>query len=340
MLISTPIQNAKAFFTGTTALTFFEEKISLQHLFLNTDEKELLAGLYNEVGEIFQKFADAEKMVVAKIFAEKIKKILPRIYDAFLKLYKNESNCGVFIEGLPGIEYSVNDIQKGEYISLIFSFMLGEPFQYLQQNDGKLVGHITPKEGFEMTQSGLSRGNFGWHTDDRLFAPEFRTKWIQLLGIHNPEKAETIIAPIDEIVKKLSPEIIRVLMEKRFEVKMPTSFGFRNMIWSEPLSIIWNGEQERYLVGVPTYNVRVVDAADDVAKNALTQFLAVLDSCKQSVVLDKSSLLVFNNDRVLHGRTAFSGDRLVLRTYVRPDLTALRDKTRSQGYVFDARLLI
>jgi hypothetical protein len=51
-------------------------------------------------------------------------------------------------------------------------------------------------------------------------------------------------------------------------------------------------------------------------------------------------MLIFNNNYLLHRRAAISGERLVLRNYIKDDIEALRNKTGTQGNFFDARFLI
>lgn len=91
-----------------------------------------------------------------------------------------------------------------------------------------------------------------------------------------------------------------------------------------PVPLIWLDDNKNYEVGVPTYNVRVIDPADFAAKHALRVFINAIESCRQDFLVTSHSMLIFNNNRLLHGRTSFTGDRLILRTYVRPNLDALR----------------
>lgn len=314
---------------------------SILRICLSERELSTMHILYDEIYEHLKFLSSQEEqLILSKLFGHKIFSAIPSISKALEKLAKRDKACAVFIEGLPEMTGYPEQVHLGEFLSLVFASILGEPFQYLQQNDSKLVAHIYPKEGFESTQSGFSRDNFGWHTDDRFFQAEFRTEWIQLFGIYNPQGAETIISPISEIITRLPDKVLSVLMQKRFEVKMPTSFGFKSSIWSEPLSLIWMNEGQLYEVGIPTYNVRPAHLEDQEASDALALFFNIIDQCKQSFTITSGSMLIFNNNRLLHGRTAIKGDRLILRTYIRPDLTALRKQTYSTGHIFDARMLL
>lgn len=313
---------------------------SILSVHVSQQERFHLNKIYHEVSQFKNNCLEEHSSVLARFMSEKIKQDAPQLVSNIEKLRDANAPSAIVISGLPDMHDDHPHLHTGELMSLSYAFLLGEPFQYVQQNEGKLVARVSPRDGFENTQSGFSRGHFGWHTDDRIFLSEHRTRWIQLLGIHNPSQSQTLLAPIDLIVTQLSPVILAILMENRFEVKMPTSFGFKNNIWSQPICLLWVNEKEEYEVGVPTYHVRPVNPADACAQEALALLLSVIDRCQYHVTLMPDTLLIFNNDRVLHGRTPIAGDRMILRTYVRPDLIALRKATGSVNNVFDARFLM
>lgn len=301
--------------------------IDMHHV--NAAERVELEKIYHQSNELTN-----------EQIALEIKKFAPHFTQVIKRLLKNHAPCSVLVSGLPVISNPTERLSINEKISLAFAHLLGLPFQYLQQNDGKLVAHISPREGHENTQSGLGRAHFGWHTDDSIFSITHRTEWIQLLGVINEGLTETFLSPIDDIVKQLPTDVLHVLMQNRFEVKMPTSFGFRHQIWSHPLPLIWKNTQGQYEVGVPTYHARPSNQNDQEAHTALNAFFAAINTCRYSVIIQPDTLFIFNNNRVLHGRAPVIGDRMVLRTYVRRDLNALREATGDNTSVFDARFLI
>ena len=272
--------------------------------------------------------------------AEIIKKLAPEFTFFMHRLLENNPPCGIAISGLPVIADKTERLHMSEKMSLAFSHLIGLPFQYLQQNNGKLVALISPREGFENTHSGLGRQQFGWHTDDCIFALEHRTQWIQLHGVVNDGNTETLFSLIDAIVEMLPFHTKNILMQARFEVKMPTSFGFRHQIWSHPVPLVWRNENDEYEVGVPTYHVRTIDQHDEEAHTALKIFFDAIQACRHSIIIQPDMLFIFNNNRLLHGRGTVIGERIVLRTYIRRNLQALRAATDSEGSVFDARFLI
>src|SRR3990167_3153898 len=229
-----------------------------------------------ERAELEKIYRQSEKSTEKEIVLA-IKKYVPSFTKVIKRLLENDAPCSLLISGLPITQNLAERLPINEKMSLAFAQLLGLPFQYLQQNEGKLVAHISPQAGYENTQSGLGRAHFGWHTDDSIFSLNHRTEWIQLMGVINEGLTETLLSPIDEIVKKLSPDVLRVLMQNRFEVKMPTSFGFRHQIWSHSLPLIWRNEQDRYEVGVPTYHVRPSNQNDKEALKSLNTFVIAIE---------------------------------------------------------------
>jgi len=306
---------------------FISQPIEMHHV--NAIERTELEKIYRQSGGL----TDNE-------IALEIKKYTPHFTRVIKNLLGNNAPCSLLISGLPVISNLTERLHINEKMSLAFAHLLGLPFQYLQQNEGKLVARISPHKDYENTQSGLSRAHFGWHTDDSIFSLNHRTEWIQLLGVINEGLTETLLSPIDDVVTQLSADVLHILMQHRFEVKMPTSFGFRHQIWSHPLPLIWRNEQDQCEVGVPTYHVRPSDQNDKEALTALNVFLAAIDACCYSVIIQPDTLFIFNNNRVLHGRTPVIGHRMILRTYIRRNLNALREITGNSTSIFDARFLI
>lgn len=298
-----------------------------------SDEQIALKIIYNDC------MNSKKDISFAKNISKTIKQKAPLFCNTIQSLRHGDA-AAVLISGLPGIPDSPSAVEIGEFMSLCYAYLLGEPFQYLQQNEGRLVSHITPRDGFENTNSGLGRVRFGWHTDDCIFSIHHRTQWIQLLGMVNEGLTETLISPIDEVMVRLPDSVKGILMQPRFEVKMPTSFGFRSQIWSQPVALVWINDQKQYEVGVPTYHVRPIDPHDKAAEDALNQLILAVDQCRYGVVIKPGALCIFNNNRVLHGRMPIVGKRLVLRTYIRSDLQALQHITGTFHSVFDARFLI
>jgi len=238
----------------------------------------------------------------------------------------------VFICGLPSCSEEVSTL-----VAIGLASIYGELFQYVGQNEGKLVARLKPKPDMEsIDNTGESKNAFWPHSDDAILAPNFSTDWIQLVGVENENEVETHYFPIDGILSELSAKDIQILTEPLFSVAVPTSFGMRHQITSEPLSVLFTTEDEKMGIRLPTFACRPVDQDNQEASAALAHIKAALHpGVCNSFVIGAGDCLIFSNNRGLHSRGEITGKRLVLRCYIKSNLSGLMDKTGMPGPLFD-----
>jgi hypothetical protein len=225
------------------------------------------------------------------------------------------------------------DPEIAEVVHIALSLKFGLPFNYKEQNGGDIVMKLIPQKT-SAANTNSTTGEFGFHSDDALVDPDIRTKLIALYGVINPPHAWTYYAPLNPVWKNLPSEVINILCAPRFQVRMPISFGRGDDIWSEPRPVFFvRGNAER-CIAMATYAVRVANQNDKEAKAALDRIIMAFNQCQNAISLDPGVFLIFDNDRGLHKRTALLGDRLVLRTYIRPDLNVLRSRSNTTGFIF------
>lgn len=261
--------------------------------------------------------------------------------SAALRLSSETINTSAtIIEGLPKI---FNDQQDNLHIAkkmaLATAFVVGEPFQYLQQNNGHLVADIKPNPSLRDTQSSGGAVEFGWHTDDAFFIPDVRTHWIMLWGYWNPGKTRTKLSPLNEIINRLPSATIGVLLQKRFSIRIPVTIGGNDERWTKPISILRTNNHQEYEIAVPTFDVKPELENDDEARNAIESLVDAADSVQTQYSLEDGSLMIFDNNRCLHARDRISSDRHIFRIYIRPDLEELKKQVEGSEYVFDAARL-
>jgi alpha-ketoglutarate-dependent taurine dioxygenase len=86
-----------------------------------------------------------------------------------------------------------------------------------------------------------------------------------------------------------------------------------------------------------------VQPVNEEARGAIAQLRALLDTLPaERVVLGPGDALLFKNDRVLHGRDAFTGERWLQRAYFTDSLAPFRERAGApaDAFVFDARRLL
>lgn len=243
---------------------------------------------------------------------------------------------------LEAFGFDTSDPLTASAILLGASELLGYPFQYLQQNDGRLVARVEPKRGMEATDSSSGRIEFRWHTDDPIMPVRQRADFVCLIGIENQEACPTYHAAAAEALSELSPSHVARLAEPCFEIGLSDSFhlGAPVRLVSRPCPIITFGEN-----GWPTIAVKA--AATRVAANgkiehelALAALLDGLDRARRSTVVGPGVLFCIDNLRACHGRGRIDGDRLLLRTLVKRDLTGFGPAAAGGQCVFDVRDLL
>ena len=223
---------------------------------------------------------------------------------------------------------------------LLFAVLLGEPVSYRAEKSGVLVQDVFPIEAQRDTPSNESSAvPLGFHTGssfspmapDRAFdvaAPDF----VLLLGLRGTRdhSAATLFIEAKDIYSKLSPRDIQHLRSPSFRLVAPYSFtggtqGERPL--SPPVPLL------RGPVDAPALafdSACGVQAATPESQDALR---SLLDACndeaiQQQVQLGPGDLLILNNKRCAHARTAFTAhfdghDRWLQRAYVRREIWPL-----------------
>jgi len=234
----------------------------------------------------------------------------------------------IYASGLP------TDQRSGALILLTLTGILGEPFNYSSQNEGKLVMELRPISGAG-ANTNATTGEFALHTDDAAMPRQARADFINLYGIVNAGGTLTCYSPVADALGDLSRTTIETLSEPRFQVRFPVSFGFGDNVWSHPCSVLNFGMSDDVELRFPSYAVRPVDEKDEIAKVAITELKQALEQHVVCVPVNPGCLLSFNNSRGAHKRGAVGGhDRLVLRTYAAQSLDLLRSTTGVPGPIF------
>ncbi len=212
---------------------------------------------------------------------------------------------------------------------------------YSNEKAGAPIHEITPVTGLEHMPSSAGRAPFACHTDAAFLAPCFCPRGLFLFGLRNQTDAPTAVLPLDRILEAASPALARSLQKPIFRHPAPSSFEMKAAVIAP---IVWIGEQGTARIAVQTHAVQPAEGPGaEEARTAIAQLRALLDSLEaERVVLHPGDALLFKNDRVLHGRDAFTGERWLQRAYFTDSLQAFRDRTGAAApeFVFDAQLLL
>ncbi|MEU6431365.1 guanitoxin biosynthesis L-enduracididine beta-hydroxylase GntD [Microbispora sp. NPDC046973] len=240
--------------------------------------------------------------------------------------------------------------RREDLMLILLSSLLGDPFAWATQQDGRLIHDIIPIRGHEQEQLGSSSDALlTWHTED-AFHP-LRGDFLSFACIRNPYAAATTIGYSDAL--NLPESVTSVLFEERFTILPDESHLAKNN--SAPARATFQGVEEMQhnptlvpvLFGDPAdpyiradpYFMRV--APDDhEAQAALDHFVKQMDENMVDLSLEAGEFCFIDNFRVVHGRKPFKArhdgtDRWLKRINVTRDLR----KSRAQRPSSQERLI-
>jgi Fe(II)/alpha-ketoglutarate-dependent arginine beta-hydroxylase len=229
-----------------------------------------------------------------------------------------------------------------ELLLLLFATLLGEPFGWKTQQNGRLIHEVFPIKADESAQLGTSSNVvLTWHTEDAFHS--FRPDYVLLFGIRNEGRVPTSVGCLD--VSTLGAELLDLLFSERFIIKPDNSHLPKyNTIQSPeakaahegiikmnemapPIAVLFGDRKAPYLRLDPFF--METGAEDSIARRALDAIVASIDASMQEVVLEAGDILVIDNYKVVHGRQPFKAnydgrDRWLKRINVTRDLRKSR----------------
>jgi hypothetical protein len=211
-----------------------------------------------------------------------------------------------------------------EMTLLTVALRLGEPIGYVQEHGGGLVQDIVPARADEARQLSTSSSvTLQWHTET-AFHPH-KPRHLLLLCLRGDPAAKTMVCAIADVLPSLDDRTLATLREPKFRTRPDASFLDADGDGAlGPALPVVGGEVERQTL---TYDEDLMVGVDREAQAALEHLGEVVHERATEVVLEAGDLLAVDNDRVVHGRSAFRArfdgtDRWVQRAFVVPDLRA------------------
>jgi len=230
-----------------------------------------------------------------------------------------------------------NPAFEEELALLLYGALLGDPFGWRTQQDGRLVHEVFPIKGDEESQLGTgSLTALTWHTED-AFHP-FGADYLLLMGLRNPDRVPTTVGHLD--VGALDGDIVDTLFSERFIIAPDNSHLAANnsagaadevafaeiermLTAPEPMAVLRGARTSPYL-RIDPYFMSTLEG-DVEAERALAAAVDVIDRSMADVVIEPGDILILDNLRVVHGRRPFrprydGADRWLKRINVTRDL--------------------
>lgn len=214
------------------------------------------------------------------------------------------------------------EVTRAGLILLLLGSVLGDPFSFVTQQQGRLILDVFPVRGHEQEQLGSSSSvNLEWHNEDAFH--EHRADWLMLLGMRNHDDVATTFAPIQDI--HLEPEHRELLFQDRYVIlpdeshsaefnaattgletddRIADAFARVAEMNSEPRKIpILTGDHDAPYVRIDPAFMEPLD--DPEAQQALDMVIDAIDGRLKDVVLYPGDLMIVDNKRAVHGRRPF-----------------------------------
>jgi Fe(II)/alpha-ketoglutarate-dependent arginine beta-hydroxylase len=236
-------------------------------------------------------------------------------------------------------------VTREEAYLFLIGALLGEPFGWSTQQDGRMIHNVLPIRGHEQEQLGSSSVEpLWWHTEDAFH--DYRADYVGLLCLRNPLRGVTTYADVSRL--PIAEEDRRLLGEAVYRIRPDNSHRPEHNAADQQRSEAFAALQNTY-TAPETVSVLFGDPADPYVRldpyfmeepadlrhaGALQRLRAQVDAALVDVVLEPGDHLVLDNFRAVHGRAPFHArfdgqDRWLKRICVSRDIRRSRPVRRA-----------
>ncbi len=321
----------------------------MDKLRIDATERHALVQLLDDLESEFEQLESDEALRRAVVFAHE----LPNRIRHTLNEFRLERMSGVLclsgyivdqdrVGPTPGHwrdRPSPSTARREELLLILFSSLLGDPFGWATQQNGRLIHDVLPIKGHENEQMGSSSESpLTWHTED-AFHP-LRGDFLSFACLRNPSAVATTIGYVDSL--DLPGPAKDILFEERFAIRPDESHLARNnsapsagtfadveQMWSSPVyvAVLFGDPAFPYIRADPYF--MSVGSGDQEAQYALDQLVKAMDEKMFDLCLESGDFCFLDNFRVVHGRKPFKArhdgtDRWLKRVNVTCDLRKSR----------------
>ena len=292
------------------------------------DEIKACANLLNPY-QRFEHFTDLAEECLQRVNTYK--------YPELINFRKGRNTNGVLLikgalldENLPPTIDNIDELidRKNTYYSefylMMLSRFLGEPFSYRQERNGTIIHNMRPKRGNEREISSDSSEILLDLHNENIYHPVY-PDYLLFCGLRKDPagKAKTIVVSVDDFYNNISPYDIPILRSKRFRTSIDFNFG-------NTLAERGSGVLIQVLFGPAdspfiAYDDEYIAGIDAESQATLNRLRTLLHNTLYGFELEQGEILLLDNLRTLHGRTAFKArydgtDRWMQRVLVTRDI--------------------
>ena len=271
--------------------------------------------------------------------AKNASKGLPKRIMSVLKEFKASQDGCLLIKGLPidrkyiwtpeNNKFHIGETTLLSRVQAIINEFLGEMVSYEAEGDGRLFQDMVPNKELACTQTSLSSNKeLELHTEQAF--SEMRPDYLSLACLKGDINAKTYIMHVQNILDRFTLYETKVLSKELWEIGIDKSFVMNGCSSNlrGPLSILHLKDGEFEIVFDQDLMVGLTEEASDLIDEIIELYYEYREYC----ALESGDILILNNNKVLHGRSAFSPlfdghDRFVIRSFIMKNIKKIEGKT-------------
>lgn len=210
--------------------------------------------------------------------------------------------------------------RTSEFVLLAIARRLGHPMGYAAESHGVLAPSIVPTPGESYRQVSTSSDvDLVFHTEGSY--AHHKPRYLALLCLRGDPAAATTLAPTAHILRHLDAHTRRVLSEPRFRIAVDETYVPAGETHHTPPLAALNGDPDDPRI---VFDADLMEGLDHEAHAAFLRLCAAAVASRIDVVLDGGQMLIIDNHRAAHGRSAFAPrfdgtDRWMQRCFVMAD---------------------
>ncbi len=205
-----------------------------------------------------------------------------------------------------------------------------EAFGYFDEARGSLVQDLSPAEGWECTNGEADRQGAAFHTDNAIQPRHHRAEGIGMLGLINDGNVRIMVATVQEILERLTPDQIQILSRERYALSPNLFDDGRPFVVAR--AIFTCGPRGDMEINAAMHAMQPCCRSPELREtlDALKALeAATLPPVARTVIVGHGDLLLMSNVGAVHALHASPGRRWLQRVFYRSSLDGLRSNSRT-----------
>lgn len=284
----------------------------MKRLAIEPDERRQIERLVDDVLDEYGLCDPVQFVAHARTEAES----LPLRVRQFFRQVQSEETDVAVLSGLPlsddlgptpigwDMARKTGVGRREEVVLMLCSAVLGEPFAWGNQQDGRIVHDVCPTPGMERSEtSGSSTAPLSLHTEDAFH--QCRCDYVALYCLRNPDRVGTTVVRAGQL--GLPAGLAEILSGKRFHHSPDQSHigPHGHSSGASDLDAVLFGPAGSPYLRIDFDDTSAADEDDAAAREAIADLYEHMRGALDRIVLEPGDAIFLDNYRVVHGREPF-----------------------------------